>query len=44
MATALAKLLRENPERRYIMFGGKGGPGQDHLLRRHGLLAGPAGL
>jgi arsenite-transporting ATPase len=28
MATALAKLLRENPERRYIMFGGKGGLGK----------------
>lgn len=28
MATALAKLIRENPERRYIMFGGKGGLGK----------------
>ncbi len=28
MATALARLLRENPERRYIMFGGKGGLGK----------------
>ncbi|SNB65030.1 ArsA family ATPase [Thermoflexus hugenholtzii] len=28
MATALAKLLRENSERRYIMFGGKGGLGK----------------
>ncbi len=28
MMTALAKLIRENPERRYIMFGGKGGLGK----------------
>lgn len=28
MATALAQLIRENPERRYIMFGGKGGLGK----------------
>jgi arsenite-transporting ATPase len=28
MATAPAKLLRENPEGRYIMFGGKGGLGK----------------
>lgn len=28
MATALARLIRENPERRYIMFGGKGGLGK----------------
>lgn len=28
MATALAKLIRENHERRYIMFGGKGGLGK----------------
>lgn len=28
MATALAKLIHENPERRYIMFGGKGGLGK----------------
>ncbi len=28
MTTALARLIRENPERRYIMFGGKGGLGK----------------
>ncbi|MER3400939.1 MAG: arsenic transporter [Thermoflexus sp.] len=28
MATKLARLLQENPERRYIMFGGKGGLGK----------------
>lgn len=28
MTTALAQLIRENPERRYIMFGGKGGLGK----------------
>ncbi len=28
MATALAQLIRKNPERRYIMFGGKGGLGK----------------
>ncbi|MCS6962792.1 ArsA family ATPase [Thermoflexus sp.] len=28
MGTALARLIRENPERRYIMFGGKGGLGK----------------
>ncbi len=28
MATALARMFKENPERRYIMYGGKGGLGK----------------